>query len=921
MIRHTILKNNLLKFQKEQFILVGCLLVISIFVFQDFFFLKKIYIYTDIGSDTYYSYWPYLSYLSDMLWSGNLSFWSFELGTGNSIFSVSTLLFDPFNWILFLFGKGLLPYLLPYVATLKITLAGLFCYNYLKYIRISNFSSLAISIIYGLNGYIILWGQHYQFATLMVIGILVLYTFERMLQKSKILLFIFSISVFACFSYYFLYMFSIYLFLYAIFRFIELYGTRFKHLLVFYAKLILAYIVGICLSAVIFLPSIYVVLSSPRVGNSNSLTIFKLASIQEYLTFIFRALSNDILGKTNFTGYWNYYEAPVIYTGLISILLLPLFFIYAEKRLKIIYGIFLGIISIFIIFPFFSLVFNGFSAYSYRWTFVIILFVVFLVSRSLDFILLKKVNNKIIVFLCLIFSVIGLVSILLGNVFLNWNKENIKNSTFVFMICLMFYIVYSFHIKYISREKVKLIGKYSLIFFVSIEMALFSFSTINSNRNLLNIDYVNNSGYNDGVNDAINFLNGFDSDFYRIDKGFDSVFLNDSLMQNYRSVKAYNSLNHPSYIQFLRTLDVPFKIKNHPNYITGLDSRKKLGILLGVKYFLDYEDKKSPSGFSYLTTINNINIFKNNYYIPFGFTYDSFIPVEKFAQFNENEKDSIILKSFVSEDENDSSLYSQYNDQEISELKAELSYLNINQNKEKLIFKNIEVNENNFPEKLKLSAKNNDPQILIPLEEIYEANKIKIKLDIDSPITSTFQIFWGTNNKFSEQKSASFSVTPDQKTYSIEINNVVFDSLRLDPTNNEVSISLQNVDISIVIDNGDSLTNDVTKLKQETLKIDEYRSDYVRGNIDLSQNKMLFLSIPYDPGWVARVDGKEVNIKEVNIGFMGLDLEKGRHEIELKYGQPFLKLGLGISSFTLMILILYFIIYRISTHSTKKSLK
>lgn len=903
----SIIEKKLKSYQKEPFILVGSLIAISIFVFQDFFFLEKLYIYTDIGSDTYYSYWPYLSYLADMIWSGHFSFWSFEFGTGNSVFSVGTLLFDPFNWILFLFGKDSLPYLLPYVATLKIVLAGLFCYKYLQYIRVSNFSSLIISIMYGLNGYIILWGQHYQFATLMFFGIFVLYAFERILQKSKSLLFIFSITVFASFSYYFLYMFTIYLFIYAIFRYIELSGLKIKGFVVFYFKLTCTYIAGICLSSLVFLPSIYVVLNSPRVGFSNNSSFFQIASMQEYLSFIFRLFSSDILGKANFTGYWNYYESPVLYSGLLGVLLIPLFFVFAEKRLKILYGIFLGVIALFIIFPFFSLVFNGFSAYSYRWTFVIILFCILLASRALDLIKQRRVKRGILICLLLGYVIIGLTSIVIGEKYFNWNEGNIKNIISVFSLCFIFILLYLFHIGFLSNVKVKNIGRISLATIVIIEMALFSYITVNSNRNLLSENYLNdNIGYKDGINEVIKYLSAMDDDFYRIDKGFNSVFLNDSLMQNYKGVKAYNSLNHSSYVEFLRVLEVPFEIKNHPNYITGLDSRKKLEVLMGVKYFLDYENNRAPSGFSYLTTINNINVYKNDHYVPFGFTYDSFFPIKRFIELTDYEKDDVLLKSFVIENkENYQSLYYEYTSADHSKVEMESMYKKIEIDRNTLNFKNITVNENHFPEKLNLTATNDDPQMLISFEDIYEVNKIKIKLVIDSQIHTSGQIFWGTNDIYNEQKSFSFSITPDQKEYLIELDNIVFNSLRIDPSNKEGGIILQNINILAESADIQNLKNDATKLKQETLKINEYRNNYIKGTIKTSENKMLFLSIPYDSGWSAKVNGEIVNINKVNIGFIGIDLTEGFHVVELEYNPPLFRIGLYISLSTLIILLVY----------------
>ena len=86
------------------------------------------------------------------------------------------------------------------------------------------------------------------------------------------------------------------------------------------------------------------------------------------------------------------------------------------------------------------------------------------------------------------------------------------------------------------------------------------------------------------------------------------------------------------------------------------------------------------------------------------------------------------------------------------------------------------------------------------------------------------------------------------------------------------------------------------KLKEESLSIAQQRQNLIRGTIKLSKAKLLFFSIPYDSGWKARVDGKRQSLEIVNIGFMGLMLDKGEHAIELEYEQPLLVPGAIVSA-------------------------
>src|SRR5436190_5162147 len=59
--------------------------------------------------------------------------------------------------------------------------------------------------------------------------------------------------------------------------------------------------------------------------------------------------------------------------------------------------------------------------------------------------------------------------------------------------------------------------------------------------------------------------------------------------------------------------------------------------------------------------------------------------------------------------------------------------------------------------------------------------------------------------------------------------------------------------------------------------------------------KLLFFSIPYDQGWSATVDGTAAQLRLINIGFMGLPLDSGNHEIELQFTPPLRKPGAFVS--------------------------
>lgn len=117
-------------------------------------------------------------------------------------------------------------------------------------------------------------------------------------------------------------------------------------------------------------------------------------------------------------------------------------------------------------------------------------------------------------------------------------------------------------------------------------------------------------------------------------------------------------------------------------------------------------------------------------------------------------------------------------------------------------------------------------------------------------------------------------------------------------------------------DNSDGLNAEAYLFKEEGLKavyerlnagpfiLGVWDDDYLEGNIDAGDGGTMFLSIPYDKGWTALVDGKPVTIKQIYGTFSGLELSAGRHTVVLQYMPEGLKLGAVISASALLLLIL-----------------
>ena len=85
------------------------------------------------------------------------------------------------------------------------------------------------------------------------------------------------------------------------------------------------------------------------------------------------------------------------------------------------------------------------------------------------------------------------------------------------------------------------------------------------------------------------------------------------------------------------------------------------------------------------------------------------------------------------------------------------------------------------------------------------------------------------------------------------------------------------------------------KFSDEQLFVTDYDTTSLSGHIDVKEDGLLFLSIPYAEGWSAVVDGEKAEITPIQDALMGIRLKAGSHDISLKYTPAGFKAGLIIS--------------------------
>ncbi|MDO5409334.1 MAG: YfhO family protein [Lachnospiraceae bacterium] len=95
----------------------------------------------------------------------------------------------------------------------------------------------------------------------------------------------------------------------------------------------------------------------------------------------------------------------------------------------------------------------------------------------------------------------------------------------------------------------------------------------------------------------------------------------------------------------------------------------------------------------------------------------------------------------------------------------------------------------------------------------------------------------------------------------------------------------------------------IRNLQEEQLQVTSSSDTSLEGIIEVEDDGLFFLSIPYDPGWTLYVDGKKTDYYTFQEAFISCDLEAGTHEIRLTYVPDGLIPGITVSLLALFILI------------------
>ena len=406
------------------------------------------------------------------------------------------------------------------------------------------------------------------------------------------------------------------------------------------------------------------------------------------------------------------------------------------------------------------------------------------------------------------------------------------------------------------------------IIYISLVL-LFSISFIYTNINETYItqnEYKSLSESNETINDRIK-----DRSFYRLSN------LNNTLYNvnygNFYKTSIYSSTVNKNYSNFYYNV-LKINNNNYNNLIIRSTDNIIFNRLLGVKYV--YSNKELGNGYKALDAF----IYENEFVLPLGYASSNIYSFEQFNNVLYPYNLKYLLNGIVTNNSNGDT------ENIIEKINIDMpNYLGdfINTNESKITVSE----DSSFTIDLKEAL---DNKILFITISGLEPNSCDIG-DIGITINGVENVLncktWLYNN--------------NNKTFNYLINEKNLRYLNVSIKKGEYNIS----DISAYTMDTKYLDSDFDEMKNISIE-----DNKVVGDIDVTSDGYMTLSLPYDKNYHIYVDNKEVDYEKVNTAFLGFKIGTGYHHIEVVYENKTIKIGKIISISGLLLFVIYSLIIK-----------
>lgn len=838
-------------------------IVYSVFPFGD---------YTVMRMDLYHQYGPLFAELYERVVKHQSFLYSWFSGGGSSFLgNYFNYLSSPLSALIFLFDKKDISFAITFIVAVKCILSSASFGFYLKASQKKNSSLIALfGTAYAFSAYFLAYYWNVMWLDGMILLPIIILGIERIINNGKTAVYVASLALLLLSSYYMGFMTCIFAVIYFIgyyiissgfsdkinreakfdkkYSFKELMNNKFFNRGVKFALGSIA-AAGIC--AVTLVPVFMILKSSSATSDSFPKAFTSYYNIFDFLTSHLAGLETTIRSSGSDV-------LPNIYSGMLAVILLPLFVINKDIRLKekSIYILML----IFFLFSFdnncLNFIWHAFHfpndlpfRFSYMYSFILLVCAFKCITRF------KSIEMRDI-------GLVGMAWVFF--IIIAQKMSTTKMSETTIYISIAFVIIWTGFLYVLKQNK---LDKF-LISTIAVVM-IFSEVLIADTGSILitqaNADY--SSKYNK-YSQAIDKIHSEDDGFYREELTYLETRMDPSYY-SYNGMSVFSSMAYENYSGLQYNLGM---FGNRINSYTYNTQTPVYNMMFSIKYLIKSAVSLVPSENLYVSKFASENeeadIYENKYFLPIAYAV------------NEN------INEWSTEEGNPFDIQSKY-------FTLATGYNNV--------FRSVDFLSTNFDGMSGDSITNNGT---------FWFNK-------DNPDSN----YGYVDFSFTPSKTGStylYVKSPDIKSIEINSSNLTSYTQSIDEPyildlgyceeGEQVKVSLDCAGIendntyaeiyAYTVDE-DVLNLGYNRLNSNSLQITKFSDTSINGIISVNENSVLYSSIPYDKGWTVLIDGEKADTFEIGNALLCTSIKPGEHTVEYVYRPKGLGLGIIISASTI----------------------
>lgn len=813
---------------------------------------------TILASDGFHQYVIFNQTLRNALHGDGSLFYTFTSGLGLNFYALSSYYLGSFlSPLVFFFDLKTMPDALYLFTLVKFGLTGLSTYISLKgiYQKLYPILVLLLSTSFALMSFSTSQLEINSWLDVFILVPLILLGLDRLIKKEGRVLYFISLTCLFIQNYYFGYMMAIFLTLWFLVQLSWDFKKRLPALLDFTVVSILA---GLA-SLIMILPA-YLDLKT----HGESFT--EIVTWQTENSWYLDIFAKSLIGSFDTTKFGS---IPMIFVGILPFLLSLIFFTLPSIKwqVKLSYaGLLLFIIASFYLQPL-DLFWQGMHApnmflHRYAWTFSLLL--IYMAGETLS----RLTDLKPVRLVApLVFLVAGYLL-----TFIFKEKYNFLNSI-QFLLSFEFLLAYLILLFAGMTKKISLrLFSLASIFFVLFEMGLHSHYQIEGLSN--EWYFPSRDNYQQRlteIDSLVKYTQKENTNFYRMETLLPQTG-NDSMKYNYNGISQFSSIRNRSSSNALDKLGFRSDGTNlnlrYQNNTLIADS------LFGITYNLATRNPEK-FGFTLEATENDLHLYKNQYALPLAILTNQVYEDVKFTNLTLDNQTNFLNQL--------TGLDLQYYYQLTPSASHNASQLGTR----------TTVNQVDGEEQARVTYEMTIPaqsQLYVSLPDIQftNENSKKVQIIIDNELQE-----FTLDNTFPFFNIGSFEETQEiQVTISF-------------PHNAQVSFK----DPQFYCLDLQAYETAFTHLLQEEVQV-RASGQTVTADYQADSERSLLFTLPYDKGWTATINGKEIPISRAQNGFMKVDVPAGQGRVVLTFLPQGLKLGTAAFFLSTLIFISYEIMRR-----------